>query len=306
MITTFNAMQPSVSPRFRFRSSIIAALSLAALLVLGGCSLIKLGYGQASSFAFRWLDRYADFDDAQSLRVRGGLDDWFAWHRRSQLPDYADLLARAQVEVLGDVTPERMCTWVAEVRARIPPAVERGLPVLVDVLPTLAPAQLAGMEKRYRETNDEYRDDFVDRRAERRRQKAIKRQVERAETLYGSLDDAQREFIVKSVAASPFDGELSLSERQRRQQDALALIRRLNAAPPSREETEAQIRAYLSRVERSPRDEYRSYSERLIAYNCEFASALHNRTGLAQRRAAAKKLKGYEADLRELSAGAAS
>ncbi len=66
--------------------------------------MLKLGYGQASGFGFRWLDRYADFDDAQSLRLRTGLDEWFAWHRRSQLPDYADLLARARTEVLADVS----------------------------------------------------------------------------------------------------------------------------------------------------------------------------------------------------------
>lgn len=268
--------------------------------------MIKLGYGQASPFAFRWLDRYADFNDAQSLRVRGGLDDWFAWHRRTQLPDYADLLARAQVEVLNDVSPERMCAWAGEVRTRLGKAVERSLPVMVDVLPTMAPVQIASIEKRYRDTNDEYRDDFVHRNPERRRVKAVKREIERAESLYGSLDEAQRESIVKSVAASPFDGEMSFSERQRRQQDALATIRRLTAAPVGREEAEAQLRAYLGRIERSPRDAYRSYGEQILAHNCIFASTLHNGTSAAQRRAAAKKLKGYETDLRTLSADASS
>ena len=39
---------------------------------------------------------------------------------------------------------------------------------------------------------------------------------------------------------------------------------------------------------------YRRYAERLADYNCSFAAALHNATSAAQRRAAVKKLKGYE------------
>ena len=85
---------PVVLRRSRARWPIIAALLL-VLAALSGCGMaLKLGYGQGSALAFRWLDGYADFDDAQSLRVRAALDEWFAWNRRTQLPDYADALSR--------------------------------------------------------------------------------------------------------------------------------------------------------------------------------------------------------------------
>ncbi len=199
-----------------------------------------------------------------------------------------------------------MCAWVGDLRTRLDSAFERGLPVMVDVLPTLAPAQIASIEKRYRETNDEYREDFVHRDTEKRRQKAVKREIERAEMFYGSLDEAQREAVVRSVAASPFDGEVAFAERLKRQQDALALMRRLAAVPASRDDTEAQIRAYVASIARSPRQGYRAYSERVLAHNCAFASGLHNTTSPAQRKAAARKIRSYETDLRELSADAAS
>lgn len=269
--------------------------------------MIKLGYGQASPFAFRWLDRYVDFDDAQTLRVRSGLDDWLAWHRRTQLLDYADLLARAQVEVLADTTPERVCGWSKELRGRFNLALERGVPAIADVVVTLSPAQIGKVEKRYAESNAEYRDDFLQRDPAKRRTAATRREIERAEMLYGSnLDDAQRESVARSVAASPYDGELAYAERQRRQQDALATLRRVLAASADRQGAEAQVRAYLERVEHSPREDYRRYNERLVAYNCAFASELHNGTSAPQRRAAVKKLKGYEADLRALAGEAAS
>ena len=310
MITMFKAMPSLDSFRLRFRlgrrASIITLALCAAAVGLGGCSLIKLGYGQASPFAFRWLDRYVDFDDAQSLRVRSALDDWFAWNRRSQLPDYADLLVRAQVEVLADATPERMCSWAADVRGRVETALERTLPVIADVLPTLSPAQIGNVEKRYRERNEEFRDEFVQRDPGKRRREAIKREIERAKMLYGDLDDSQREFVAASVASSPFDAELSYSERLRRQQDALAMMKRVAIPGTGRDDAESQARAYVRRLDRSPREAYRAYSERLVAYNCAFAAALHNRTTPPQRRQAAKKLKGYEVDLRELAADLAS
>ena len=277
-----------------------------AAVGLVGCSLVKLGYGQASPFAFRWLDGYVDFDDAQSLRVRAALDDWFAWNRRTQLPDYADLLARAQVEVVADATPERMCGWAADVRGRFETALERTLPVIAEVLPTLSPAQIGNVEKRYRERNEEYRDEFVQRDPTKRRREAVKREIERAQTLYGDLDDSQRTFVAASVAASPFDAELSYAERLRRQQDALAMMKKVAIPGTGRDEADAQVRAYVRRLDRSPREPYRAYSERLVAYNCAFAAALHNRATPQQRRYAAKKLRGYEVDLRELAADSAS
>ena len=78
---------------------------LAVSLLLSGCGLaLRLGYNQGPSLALSWLDGYAEFDDAQTLRVRAALDEWFAWHRRTQLPDYADVLARARSELQGSAT----------------------------------------------------------------------------------------------------------------------------------------------------------------------------------------------------------
>ena len=306
MITMFNAMPKSIPPRRPRRASIIAALSLLALTVLAGCSMLKFGYGQASGFAFRWVDRYVELDDAQSLRVRTALDDWFVWHRRTQLPDYADLLVRAQAEVAGDATPERMCAWSREIRARIDTAVERAVPVIAEVALTLAPTQIAAIEKRNGKTNDEFRDDFVQRDPAKRRRVAVQREIDRAESFYGALDPLQREFVARSVAASPYDAEVAYAERKQRQQDLLQMLRRLTASSASQAQAEAEIRAFLRSFQRSPREDYRRYAERLVTHNCAYAAALHNGTSAAQRAAAAKKLKGYESDFRSLAADAAS
>jgi len=300
MTTTFKTMPTSKWPRPAGRSRIIAALAVALVLAVSGCSLLKLGYGQASPLAFRWLDRYVDFDDAQWLRARSALDETVAWHRRTQLPDYVQLLARAETEVLSDTTPERMCGWAAEIRGRIDPVLQFLAPAITDVALTLSPAQFVHIEKRFAETNEEFRDEHLQKNPQRRQRAMVGRDVERAEMLYGKLDDAQRELVAEYVRSSPYSGELVDAERKNRQQDALAFFRRLRASSPGRDDALAQVRAFLHALDRSPREAYRSYTERVTAHNCALASALHNTTSPAQRREAAKRLGGYRNDLRSL------
>jgi len=306
MTTTFKTMPPSALRRPIVRRSIIGALATALVLATAGCSLVKLGYGQASGLTYRWLDRYVDFDNEQSLKVRQALDEALAWHRRTQLPDYVQLLARAEVEIAADTTPERMCAWAGELRGRIEPVLQQLAPTIADVARTLSPAQLANIEKRFAETNEEYRDDHLQRNRERRHKAEVKREVERAEMLYGRLDAAQRDLVAYSVTTSPYDAEVAYAERRERQQDVLSLVRRLREANGSRDDAVADVRAYLGGIDRSPRESYRRYAERVSAHRCALASQLHNSASAAQRSEAAKKLAGYRADARDLMGDAAS
>jgi len=300
MTTTFKTMPTFALPRPARRSSIIAALVVLLAAALSGCSLLQLGYGQLDTILFRWLDRYVGFDDAQSLRARTALDEALAWHRRTQLPDYVQLLGRAETEVVADSTPERMCAWANEIRGRLDPILQQLAPAITDVALTLTPAQLAAIEKRFAETNDEFRDDHLQRNPQRRQRATVKRETERAEMLYGRLDEAQRALVVESVRSSPYSAEALDAERRSRQRDTLALLRRLRETGASRDDALAQVRAYLRTVDHSPREAYRAYTERVVAHNCALASALHNSASAAQRREAALRLAAYRSDLRAL------
>jgi Family of unknown function (DUF6279) len=283
------------------RLRIIVVMGLLAGL-LAGCSAIRFGYNQAPDLLFWWLDGYADFDDAQSLRVRDGLAQWFAWHRRTQLPDYAGLLVRAQAELPADTTPQRVCRWWDDLRQRGERAAEQALPFAAEVMPTLKPAQIQHIERRYARINGEFRDDFLDKDPVRRQERSVQRAVERAEFLYGSLDAEQRALVARLVTASPFDADAWYAERLQRQQEALQMLRRLSTENAPRDTALATLRAYGERMARSPREPYRRYQEKLETYNCAFAASLHNATTPAQRQAAVAKLKGWEADFRALSA----
>jgi hypothetical protein len=104
------------------------------------------------------------------------------------------------------------------------------------------------------------------------------------------------------VAASPFNPEMWMADRQRRQRDTLDTLRALVSSRADRDQRVAGLRALAARIEFSPNAEYRAYQRRLADYNCAFTARIHNATTPEQRRKARETLKGWEEDLRALAA----
>jgi Family of unknown function (DUF6279) len=299
MITMFKAMRASTA-----KAAIIGGCLLAAFL-LGGCSAVRIGYNQAPTLAWWWIDGYLDFDAEQAPRVKEALGQWFVWHRTTQLPDYANLLAAAQVQVLQPATPAQICRWSDELRARLSTAVVHGVPLAADLLPGLKPEQLAHLEKRLQKSNREFEQDFLQQDADEQQQASVKRTIDRAESLYGRLDERQRQLIATGLAASPFDAGQWFAERKAIQGESLQALARLTAGGAQRADREsnlAGLQALAARAQSAAPSAYRSYRQRLTDYNCAFVAQLHNSTTTAQRQAARAKLKGWEEDLRALAA----
>ncbi len=287
------------------RRAMIGALLL--VLALGGaaCSTLRLAYSNAPTLAWWWLDGYADFPREQAPAARAALDRWFDWHRGTQLADYAGLLAAAQREIGQDATPAQMCRWWGELRQRYDSAVDAALPAAADLAPALTVAQLQHIEQRFAKGNAALRDEQLQPDPATRRREAVKRAVERAERLYGRLSDGQRALVESQVAASPFDPEAWMAERERRQRDLLQTLRRLQTDPALRADRAARLaalRALALRQLRSSDPGYAAHQQRLADYNCAYAARVHNATTPAQRQRARELLKGWEDDLRAILA----
>lgn len=276
-----------------------------ALLLLAGCgSVLRIGYGQGPTLAYWWLDGYVDVSAEQTPRLRDGLDQWFEWHRRVELPLYANLLARAQREVMEPQTPQAMCAWRDEAQRRLDAGIEQAAPPLAALIVTLTPEQLRHMERKLAKDGAELRADYAQADRAERARASFKRTLERYENLYGKLDESQRARLAQLLAASPFDADRWLAERDRRNAD---MMRTLASVAATGDVTQAQaaVRVLAERALRSPRADYRGYQERLTQENCALAAAMHNLTTTAQRQYARNKLKGWEDDLRVLASAPA-
>jgi hypothetical protein len=297
MMTTFSAMGSNLS-----RTGLRAAIIGLVLVLLAGCSALRLGYDRGPLLARWWLDRYVDFDDTQLPVVKEGLGQWFSWHRASQMPDYAQLLARLREEAGQGATAEQMCRWGDELRRRAVVASEALLPQAARVVPLLTPAQIDELQARFDKRNADLRKKVVQPRADERRRESVKRTVQRIEDFYGRLEPAQRQLVAASLEASPFDADAWYAQREAQQREILATLRRLQADRADRERALVVLRSLHARLTEPPPTDPQSYGQRLLRHNCDFAARLHNSTSTAQRQHLRDKLGHWEADVRVLVA----
>ncbi len=283
------------------KARIIGALAL-CILLLAGCSVLRITYPQVPALAYWMIDNYVDFTSAQATRVREQIGQVYAWHRTTQLPVYAALLQRARTEVVTDVTPAQVCRWVDEVQAQANAAFDYALPAVAETALTLNADQLAHMQGRFDKTNADFRDDYMQPDRKERLKESVKRTVDRFETLYDSIDDRQRAQIAREVAASPFDAELWFADRVSRQQVVLQTLRRLQRERASPAQAQTALRMLADQLQNSRNPTMHDAQERLKRYGCEFAARFHNGTTTKQRQAAAERLKGWEEDVRALAA----
>ncbi len=277
-------------------------VALVCAFGLGGCSAIKLGYSTLPEVAYWWLDGYLDFTDTQTAQVRGDLARLHGWHRAEELPRLADLLARMELAAAGPVTGPQACAFVAEIQTRLNVVAEQAEPAVLGLAASLSAAQLRHLEAKYASNNDTWRRDWIAPAAEARREKRFEQALDRAESIYGRLDEPQREVLRQQLAASIFDPARILTERQRRQQDLLQTLRRFQTPGLAPTASRALMRGYLERAQRSPDPAYRAWQDALLEEGCRTFSALHASTTPAQREQATRRLRAYQRDLRELAA----
>ena len=271
------------------------------MALLAGCSTLRLSYGQGPLLAYWWLDGYADFNAEQAPKAKAALADWFAWHRATQLPVYAQALAELQALAADKLTGAQVCSQIAAWQQRVELAYEQAVPAIAEQVRNLTPEQIRHIERQQNKKLAEAEADFLqDDPAER--QKALhKRNIDRAETFYGKLSVAQLQWLTQSLAQSPFKPELWLAERRQRQQDILRQLRLWQSAHSDAAVVQAGLRQLGLAALVSPRPAYQAYADSVAQANCDLSAAVHNAAGASQRRHAVDKLKGWEDDLRALS-----
>ena len=296
-MTMSNAMKVPVSNRWK------AWIIVVLLPLLGGCSAVRLSYGQGPLLAYWWLDSQVDFTAEQAPLVRSALADWFAWHRSTQLPDYAQALGELAAAAAGPVSPSQVCQQIEAWQRRAERAADRALPAAAEQVRTMTAEQLHHIERKQAERQKELAAEHLQADQAERQKAALARSLGRFESMYGTLDEAQRQQLAAALAASPFDPERWLSERRLRTADFLRNVRQWQAEQADSATVQAGLRRLAGEMLRSPRAEYRDYSQRLQAANCNLIAQLHNSASPAQRQRAVGRLQGWQADLQALANG---
>jgi Family of unknown function (DUF6279) len=298
---------PCFMPIFMFTSArlsttLLRIISALLLVLMTGCSAIKLGYNNAPSIIYWWLDGYLDLNETQSLQVREGLTTLHTWHRSQALPVYADSLQKLQRLAPGNISPEQACTVATEVLTYMQQFGERSAEPLSTLTPTLRAEQLKYLAQQFEKRNKKWRGEWLDVTPEELSAHRLQLAIDRVENLYGHLQESQRALLRQSIASSSFDASTSYRETLRRQQDILRILTEHSTSTERPAHIKAELLALIKRSLNSPDTTYRNQQEKLISEGCVTMAALHNSASTAQRRKALEVLKNYESDLQILAA----
>ena len=282
-----------------------AVVAAAAALLLAACSSIQLGYNNADTLLVYALDGYFDLDDAQKELARARIRALLDWHRATQLRGYAELIDGAQAKLAGRVSASDVLAFQDDLYARLAVLGERAAPDLGALALTLAPAQLERFAGKLAQDTSKARRELVRFAGRESLDDRVRRYAERAESWFGRLDARQRELIRNALAGQPGQHQLWMDERERRQQDLLAVLARIQRERPDEAVAAQWLRAYFARLA-MPAE--RERAERVVAFrqaNAELIAQLVNSASDEQRATLLRKLRGYAQDFAVLAAAGA-
>lgn len=195
------------------------------LVLLEGCSVTRLAYDNADTF-LRWqANSYFDFQDEQSEELDRRLAALLAWHRAAELPRYARLAEEASARMLRGVKREDLEWGYDSVKAQVRETLGAAATEAAGLLDGLSSGQITHLEQRLAEENRKFVKEQVLGTVEERHQRRVKRNVERLEEWFGTLDEAQTGRVRLYSERAPFSAELRDRDRRRRQAELLAMLR---------------------------------------------------------------------------------
>lgn len=233
----------------RSRRVRLVTFALASLLLTSACTMFgKLGYDNLPTLAMWQLNSYASLTAGQRTTASRGFDDLLAWHRRTQLDDYADLLRSIQKRVAsGNVTEADIQGWREEVFARIDPIAVQAAPEIAEVALSLSAQQIASIKAEFADDNEKLRKKWMPSDREDRIKVRTKRYLERASFFLGSLTAEQKQTARRMAAEAPSSEEVWYEQRLGRQLDLIVLLERMRAERMTKDTAVPLIRDHLAR-----------------------------------------------------------
>ncbi|KQV90140.1 hypothetical protein ASD15_25655 [Massilia sp. Root351] len=215
------------------------------LVLLGACSSLRLAYNNGDTLLFWWLDAYVDLDSAQKPPVKSDIGNFFRWHRKTQLQDYAQVLQRAQQQLQANPSLADLQADYKDIRARTQAMLLKAAPDIAELALSLKPEQLEQMAEKFDKNNRDFRKKNMKGGRDEQLKFRYKKSMEQFGLWFGNFSREQEAVIRKASDARPLDNELWLDERMRRQKGILALAHRIQQEKPSQAAAETMVRELI-------------------------------------------------------------
>ena len=272
------------------------------VVLLSSCNMARLGYNNGETISYFWLNSYVGFDADQKPWVKKEIGNLFAWHRRTQLPDYIGLLTQAQKRIGKPVTEAELARDYEDVRRRMLTLTDRAAPALADLALALRPEQIARIQEKFDSNNETFRKEHLRGDLADRQRQRFKRTMKQAEHWFGNFSGEQERQIRALSDARPLNDELVLADRIQRQAEMIRMLQRIEAEKPTREAAASMIRQYVSgAMDHHGHPEYQAHFEKYRAAQMRMVAGIINLTTVAQKEHFTQVLQGWIDDFQTLS-----
>lgn len=201
-------------------------LAAGLLLLLCGCSTLRIVYNQADHLLAYMAHDYFDLDAQQRQEFHARLDPLLKWHRQEALPDYVRFLSEAKKRGEQPVTRDDAQWLVDGFKARFRNLAAKGAPDAAEMLSSLTAENIQALEKQFAKVNQKFvREHKLNGSRDEQRRARHERTVKRIKDWTGSLTAAQEERIAALNERLPYTDHLRHQDRQRRQKEFLALLK---------------------------------------------------------------------------------
>jgi hypothetical protein len=206
---------------------------------LVACALFAFLCSCGSRFVYNrldWLSHYyvssqVTLDRPQSRALQSDLDGFFEWHRRSELPRYAQFLDRMANDAAQPVSVAQLDAGQREVEGFMRTSAAHAAPDAARWLDGLRPEQVDELFSSLAEKDRKARAEYCEASPAERREKSAHRFVDRVEEWTGSLSRPQRELIRTRYVALGRDDCEEIGARERSRGEFRALVDRYRSTP---------------------------------------------------------------------------
>lgn len=278
-------------------------LILLCALLLGGCSMLRVGYGQLDTIAGWMAQDYFELEAVQRDALSRRLQNLHGWHRREQLPEYARFFGELRDRVQKGTRAEDVQWMVDGIKTRFATIAARAAPDAAELLAELNPAQIEALRKRFEADNRKFiREHRLDQPQAARKQAQQRRLLSQIRDWVGPLSSEQETRIIALIQPLPLSESLRHEDRLRRQKEFFALLEQRG----NRTAFAPRLRDWLVNWEHGRSPELARNMDEAWRKRAEFYAAVDKLLNPEQRSHLTGRLQDYIEDFRELAARGSS
>jgi hypothetical protein len=270
-------------------------------VLFAGCSAVRLGYDQADHLGYWWVDHYLDLSSDKSRQFKSDLKALHAWHRQTQLPEYARLASELSTRMGAEPSSAEVCDNIQVLREKFELLSRQSVPVWARLAQQLGPEEINYLRKKFTQEDKEWKAKWLDADVEKIHDLRYEDWLRRAELFYGRLNHDQKKFIQQAIVHSSWDPRISWERRQQRQQKIIAVLEKIRHQHLSQFDVEAELSLIIEQIVNPEDPKQANMQRKVVEEACINIAGLHQRTTASQRRHASEKFSDYANDFRYLT-----